>query len=110
MLTVTFLVAQTLILTLATAAGGGVLVWRARRAATITIGEVARAGVWAAGAAGLATMVGMLAGIVHAFGVIRMGFLVGVVVVPVLGAGLLIARGSGRLRASALLLVFLGIR
>jgi len=96
MLSLPFLIVQVVIPALAVLAGGALLFWRARRAETISVGDVARAGLWMCGAAGLATIFAALAGTVHAFGVIRMGFLVGVVSVPVVGMALLAARALGR--------------
>jgi len=110
MLSTPFLVMQCLVPALAVTAGVALLWRRARSAGTLSALDLARAGLWMAGASGLATIFGTLAGTVQPFGVIRMGFLVGVVSVPVVGALLLGARLRGRIAAtpSALGLAALG--
>ncbi len=110
MLSIPFLIAQMVVPAVAVAVAGVLLVRRSRRTGIIAVGDVARAGVWMVGAAGIATILGALTGTVHAFGVIRVGFLVGVVGVPLVGAVLVGARVTGRvvMTPAALALAFLG--
>ena len=94
-LTPAFLIAQFLILAVAVAAAGWVLVRAARVRGRVDLHDVVRSGIWLVGATGLLTLGGLCSGVVHAFGVIRLGFLVGVLCIPLVGSALL---GAGALR------------
>lgn len=111
MWTTAFVVAQTLIL----AAGVAAAVWVLRRAVhargRVAVLDVVRAGIWLAGASGLLTLAGTCLGVVHAFGVVRIGFLAGTLCVPLVGAGLLAVAALQRARVTpaALALALLGM-
>ncbi len=105
-----FLAAQILITALGVAAGGGLLVWRVRRRLPVTAAVAVRAGIWVFAAMGAASIVAAGVGL-HAFGIMRMLFLAGVVAAPVVCAMILVfgAMRRGALSRAAAALALCGV-
>lgn len=96
-MTTSFLVAQYLILAVGLAAAAGVIAMRVRADERVRFIDVVRAGMWLAGVAGGAMLGTIAVGVVKPFGVIRIGFLLGVAAIPLVGAGLLALRAARRI-------------
>jgi predicted MPP superfamily phosphohydrolase len=100
-MTPAFHVAQVLTCAIAVAAAAWVLRGAMRARGRVAVGDVARAGIWLVGVGGMLTLAGLCSGVVHAFGVIRLGFLAGVLCIPLVGGALFALAAMGKVRLTA---------